>query len=238
MAASELVRRSAHRGELLLVTPESDPLGLFGRTASDAVRALLKERGIEFVPQTYPVGVTPGGLAIRPGGLLRADRVVALSRVEGPEVDGVPRDANGFIPVDRHGAVVGLTSVYAAGDATAFPLKQGGIAAQQALAVAQAIAAAAGAPVTPHPFRPVLRGMLLTGGAPRYLRAELTGGFGTTSVFSEDVLWWPPAKIVGQYLAPALAEVTDLPSSAAPRTGGVVPIEIELGDRVADRSTE
>jgi sulfide:quinone oxidoreductase len=184
MAASELERRQVAGSELALVTPESDPLGLFGRQASDAVRALLDEHGIELVPQTYPVAVTRAGLTIRPGGLLAADRVVALSRVDGPELDGVPRDVNGFIPVDRHGAVVGLTDVYAAGDATAFPLKQGGIAADQAGTVAEAIAAVAGAPVTPRPFRPILRGMLLTGGAPRYLRSELTGGYGTTSVAS------------------------------------------------------
>jgi sulfide:quinone oxidoreductase len=235
MAASELERRRVRSTELVLVTPESDPLGLFGRQASDAVRTLLEEHGIELVPQTYPVAVTHAGLTIRPGGLLAADRVVALSRVDGPELDGVPRDANGFIPVDRHGAVVGLTHVYAAGDATAFPLKQGGIAADQAGTVAEAIAAVAGAPVTPHPFRPILRGMLLTGGTPRYLRSELTGGYGTTSVASEEPLWWPPAKIAGRYLGPALAELTTLqPPAAVTDVDQVVPIEIELSDRATE----
>jgi sulfide:quinone oxidoreductase len=235
MAAAELERRHVPSAELLLVTPESDPLGLFGRQASDAVRTLLEQHGIELVPQTYPVAVTQAGLTIRPGGLLAADRVVALSRVDGPELDGVPRDANGFIPVDRHGAVVGLTHVYAAGDATAFPLKQGGIAADQAATVAEAIAAVAGAPVTPRPFRPILRGMLLTGGTPRYLRSELTGGYGTTSVASEEPLWWPPAKIAGRYLGPALAELTTLqPPAALIDVGQVVPIEIELSDRATE----
>jgi hypothetical protein len=57
-------------------------------------------------------------------------------------------------------------------------VKQGGLATQQADAVAEAIAARAGAAVTPQPFRPILRGMLLTGESPRYLRTELgaTGG--------------------------------------------------------------
>jgi sulfide:quinone oxidoreductase len=235
MTAAELERRHVARSELVLVTPESDPLGLFGRQASDAVRALLDEHGIELVPQTYPVAVTHAGLAVRPGGLLAADRVVALSRVDGPELDGVPRDANGFIPVDRHGAAVGLKGVYAAGDATAFPLKQGGIAADQAGTVAEAIAAVAGAPVTPRPFRPILRGMLLTGGTPRYLRSELTGGYGTTSVASDEPLWWPPAKIAGRYLGPALAELTTLrPPAALADAGRVVPIEVELSDRATE----
>ena len=46
--------------------------------------------------------------------------------------DGVPSEPNfGFIPVDHHGRVDGLDGVYAAGDATNFPIKQGGLATQQ-----------------------------------------------------------------------------------------------------------
>lgn len=229
MTASELERRGVHGAALTLVTPESDPLGLFGQAASDAVCDLLATHGVELVTQTYPVAVERGGLSIRPGGLLAADRVVALSRVEGPGISGLPQDANGFVPVDEHGAVVGLAGVYAAGDVTAFPLKQGGIAAEQGFAVAEAIAARAGAAVTPRPFRPVLRGLLLTGGTPRYLRSELIGGFGASGVVSDEALWWPPAKIAGRYLAPALSAVSDLPVPEAPASEDeAVPVEIEL----------
>ena len=64
--------------------------------------------------------------------------------------------------------------VLAAGDATSFPVKQGGLAAQQADAAAATIAQRLGARVASRPFiTPVLRGVLLTGGAPLYLRAEL-----------------------------------------------------------------
>lgn len=228
MTAAEIEKLGA-RTRVLLVTPESEPLGLFGVAAARAVRGLLDGRGVELVTRTYPVAVEPGGLAVRPGGLLAADRVVALARLEGREIGGMPRDPNGFIPVDEYGAVIGLRGVYAAGDATAFPLKQGGIAAEQALTVAEAIAARAGAGVTPHPFRPVLRGLLLTGGAPRYLRSELTGGYGATSVVSEDALWWPPAKIAGRYLAPALSAHSDLPVPGVPADDETsVPVEVEL----------
>ena len=72
----------------------------------------------------------------------------------------------------------GLAGVYAAGDGAAFPIKQGGLATQQADAVAESIAAAVGAPVTPEPFRPVLRAMLLTGGDTRYLQHAVAGGDG------------------------------------------------------------
>jgi sulfide:quinone oxidoreductase len=95
--------------------------------------------------------------------------------------------------------------VYAAGDGTTFPLKQGGIAAEQADVAAQAIAARAGCPVEPEPFNAVLRGLLLTGETPRFLRADLAGG-GNTSEAREEALWWPAAKIAARYLAPYLAE--------------------------------
>jgi sulfide:quinone oxidoreductase len=234
MTASEIQKRGRRGAELVLVTPESDPLGLFGKAASESVRELLEASGVEIVTQTYPIAVEAGGLAVRPGGLLGVDRVVALSRVEGPRIGGVPHDANGFIPVDPQGAVVGAAGVYAAGDAVAFPLKQGGIATQQAAAVAESIAARAGAPITPRPFRPVLNGLLLTGGQPRYLRSELTGGYGTSSLLSLEPLWWPPAKIAGRHLGPALAELTGTPIPEPPTDAMPVDVELEV-DRVVDR---
>ena len=62
--------------------------------------------------------------------------------------------------MDEHGRVSGIEDVYAAGDATTFPIKQGGLAAQQAVAAAEAIVARHGTDLDPQPFRPVLRGML------------------------------------------------------------------------------
>ena len=70
------------------------------------------------------------------------DRVITLPVLEGPSLPGLPHDQHGFIPVDSFGRVSDLDSVYAAGDVTAFPLKQGGLATQQADAVAATIAAA------------------------------------------------------------------------------------------------
>ena len=63
--------------------------------------------------------------------------------------------------------------MFAAGDVTIGPVKQGGLATQQADAVAEAIATEAGAAVTPRPCRRVLRGVVLTGEAPLYLRRDL-----------------------------------------------------------------
>jgi sulfide:quinone oxidoreductase len=177
---------------LALVTPEESPLALFGSRASAAVAELLEQRRIEFHTGTYED--------------LSADAVVALPRLAGLPIEGLPSDAAGFIPTDANGRVQGLDDVFAAGDATSFPIKQGGLAAQQADAAAETIAAAAGTPIEPEPFRPVLRGLLLTGEAPTFLRAELGGGTGDTSIATSELLWWPPGKIVGRYLAPFLAE--------------------------------
>ena len=196
--------------ELLLVTPEQAPLSLFGSEASTAVSELLAARGIAFRGDTYPVSFDGRTLTLRPEDSMRADHVVALPRLEGPTIAGLPHDDRGFIPIDRHGRVRGAEDVFAAGDAADFPIKQGGLAAQQADAAAEAIAAAAGADLAPKPFDPVLRGLLLTGGEPRFLRASLTGGRGATSTAQPAALWWPPAKIVGRYLAPFLAEQSGL----------------------------
>jgi sulfide:quinone oxidoreductase len=132
--------------------------------------------------------------------------VVSLPRLRGPFLDGLPHDSEGFIPTDLNGLVAGEVDVYAAGDATTSPIKQGGIATQQADAVAEAIAARVGAPVEPQPFRPVLRGLLLSGGVPQFMRAEVGGAPDRPAVAATHALWWPPSKIAGRWLAPYLAQ--------------------------------
>jgi sulfide:quinone oxidoreductase len=193
--------------ETAIVTHEHEPLELFGPDAVAAITKLIGERGIELVTDRYPVAFVDGQLSLAPEGHLEANRVVALPRLEGPAIDGVPTDAQGFIPTDASGYVRGLTDVFAAGDATTFPIKQGGLATQQADAAAEEIASMAGAELEPQPFRPILRGLILTGGAPFFARAELTGG-GSPFESGSEALWWPPGKIVGRYLAPFLAERT------------------------------
>jgi len=189
--------------ELVFVTPESRPLAIFGPAAGETVAGLLAGAGIEFVGSAYTT-VEHGHLVIDPGGRrLDVNRVVSLPRLEGLQIPGVPVDAAGFVPVDPRGCVAGLQRVYAAGDGTAFPIKQGGLATQQADAVAETIAAAVGAPIEAEPFRPVLRGMLLTGGDDRFIRNPIAGGDGEPQVASH-ALWWPPSKIAGRYLAPFL----------------------------------
>jgi sulfide:quinone oxidoreductase len=195
---------------LTLVTPEPAPLSLFGEAASEAVRALLREHEIKLLAGSRPVRYESGRLELVPEATLLAERVVALPRLEGTRILGIPQDADGFIATDLSGRVHGLAHVYAAGDITQFRIKQGGIATQQADAVAEAIAAQAGASVQPHRFRPVLRGLLLTGDTPRYLRRDPLDNRDETSTVAGDALWWPPSKIAGRYLAPFLARYAEL----------------------------
>ena len=221
-----LEKRGVADVEVSIVTPEEAPLAVFGAEASEAVAGMLDTRGI-----AYRLGITPTRvdgriLRLAPDDRMAAGAVVALPRLVGPRLAGIVSDAGGFVPTDEHGRVGSEVDVYAAGDLTQYPLKQGGIAAQQADAAAAAIAAQAGAAVDPAPFRPVLRGLLLTGDRPSFLRTEVAKA---GSLVAFEPLWWPPAKIVGHHLAPFLADHLGLSVDAPSRpVGSAIRVEREL----------
>ena len=134
MTARELARSNVEGVQLRLLSPEDRPLALFGDQGSQSAGRLLAAAGIEFIGSTADPAA--------------ADYVVTLPLLRGPELAGVPTTPpDGFVAVDEHGQVRGLADVYAAGDGVDFPVKQGGLAAQQADAVAEHIAAAYGASV-------------------------------------------------------------------------------------------
>lgn len=191
---------------ITIATPEDAPLAVFGDTVSQAVARLLDENGIAVETSAHASVPEPGLVVIHPGDrTLKVGRVVALPQLYGPSTPGLPGGPEGgFIPIDSHCRVRGLENVFAAGDAVDFPIKFGGIAAQQADTAAQAIAAMAGAPVEPQPFHPVLQAVLLGADKPLYLSAHVTGGHGSSSQISEEPSWSPPVKIVAKYLAPYL----------------------------------
>jgi len=191
-----------------LVTPEPWPLAGFGRVASDAVAELLKGAGVEVycsalaqVPSKQHVLIQPQGVDLNP------DRMIAMPRISGPAIRGLPGGSDhGFIPTDRYCSVPGTKGrVFAAGDATAFPIKHGGLGAQQADTAAAAIAVLAGADLEVEPYRAVIRGMLLTGDKPLYLSARIVGGQGFESEVSDEPLWSPPDKVSAEELGPYLA---------------------------------
>jgi sulfide:quinone oxidoreductase len=206
---------SARAGEcyadvsITIVTPEGAPLAIFGPEVSDRVGELLTQSGIVLIPSSHCEVLEPGRVGIHPGPReLLVDRIISLPQLFGPSAAGVPADAaGGFISVDDHCRVRGLDGVYAAGDATDFPIKFGGIAAQQADLAAQSIAALAGVAPEPGPFSPDLHAVLLTGDRPLLLSARVGGRTGAHSRIAEAPDWSPPAKIVAGYLAPYLHEL-------------------------------
>jgi len=228
LLTGEYLAEHLTHAELTLVTPEELPLGLFGTRASEAIALLLEMRGIGLRTATTPLEFEDGVLELAGGGAIAADAVVALPQLEGPRLEGIPQDEHGFVPTDEFGRVAGLTDVYAAGDLVQSPIKQGGVAAQEADAAAEAIAADAGAPVQPSPCRPVLRGLLLTGFVPRYLRHEEGG----PSFVDTQPLWSPPGKIVGRYLSPFLAVHLGLATGSQAPPPDAISVEVAV-DRPA-----
>ena len=203
LTASHLAERMLEGVELTLVTPEPCPLALLGTVGSETVASLLAERFIRVRTNSPPEAFADGRLRTAGGPPIPADRVVALPRLEGQRLAGVPCDRDGFVATRADGRIEGLSDVYAAGDITRFGVRQGGIAAQQADLVAGTIAVRAGARVEPSGFEPVLRALLLTGAEPLYLQAEI-GGDDPAWAVSHEPLWSPTAKIAGRHLAPFL----------------------------------
>jgi sulfide:quinone oxidoreductase len=169
----ELALQAAGRHDAVLVTPEPAPLAALGAATSGAVAARLAAAGVALRTDAHAVAAEPGRLILASGAPLRAALVIALPRLAGPALPGLPHDADGFVPADDEGRVV--PGAWAVGDMTARALKQGGLAAQQADVAAASIAAAAGEPVTVEPYRPVLRGLLVTADEPRAGESKVAG---------------------------------------------------------------
>jgi sulfide:quinone oxidoreductase len=208
LAAYELALMTAAWADgvaVRVVTHETGPLDIFGPEASAKVADELHRAGIEIVAGVEPD--VPGEGLVRAGDhWLPASRIVSLPVPVGPRLHGVPSTPDGYLDCDQHGRVRSVPAVWAAGDGTAQPIKQGGLASQQADAAAADIARHAGAPTRPRPFRPVLRGLLRTVNGPLYLRRALSADDGGTTV-SDEPLWWPPSKVASRRLAAHLARL-------------------------------
>jgi sulfide:quinone oxidoreductase len=190
---------------IAVVTAEPAPLALFGETVSARVAEQLSAAGIETFTSSWAETPTANEVVVEPGArLLSPTRAIALPELYGPAVRGLPAGEHGFLAIDGHCRVREAGPVFAAGDATDFPVKHGGLGTQEADAAAEAIAALAGAPVEPQPFSPVVHAMLLTDGKPLYLTAALSGGNALSSEVSETPTWSPPTKIAARFLGPYL----------------------------------
>jgi sulfide:quinone oxidoreductase len=182
-----------------LISSEETPLALFGPRNSAEVMRELAAAGVEFIGGRQ-ANLADGAIVLpgTPPTTIKADRIVSLPLVRGPRLPGVPEAGlYGLIPVDDFGRVSGLAGAYAVGDATDFPIKQGGLACQQADAAAAHIAAQHGAEIRPQPFRPVLRASLLTGTGRAIALGHDDGPV--------------PGKVPGRYLAPYLVARASAP---------------------------
>jgi sulfide:quinone oxidoreductase len=115
---------------LVFVTAEGRPLKAFGRAAGDALERLLSEARIELrtgVSASVPAAGTVSLGKTR----VEAQRIVTLPRITGPALAGIPAGMRWFVPVDERCVVTnGGGRVFAAGDATDFAVKHGGIASR------------------------------------------------------------------------------------------------------------
>lgn len=216
-----LSARHAQRGGkdvvVTLATPEHEPLAVFGDPVSSTVRELLLDSGVRFVGGVTPVSVRrDGALELQADMPLAADRVVTVPQLAAHRIAGIPASWWGFVPTDSRGQVEGLEGVYAAGDMTVFPVKQGGLAAQQADRVAEALAVDLGAPIREGHRPRVLQARLLGGERPLLLRSELDWTGRATNATVEVL---PPApaktdrlatKVFGRYLTPYLEALDDV----------------------------
>ncbi len=204
LLTSEWLRDRVSRPvSLSLVAAEQSPLEIFGQAPSQRIAGLLADAGIELNMGRSAVRFEDGLLVCEDGEAFEADEVITLPGLEVPDIPGLPQGLHGFVSCDPEMRVEGLRSVWVAGDASWFPIKQGGLAAQQAEVAAAGIAAAAGVDVEQKPFKPVIRAALLTGGEPQFLRSEADED--AEAELSTSPLWWPPVKVAGPRLAPYLA---------------------------------
>jgi sulfide:quinone oxidoreductase len=205
--------------EIAFVTAERRPLHAFGGDAGEVMAGLLQQAGVTLYSDS--TGNIPGAghLILQPSGLeLYPDRIVTLPAITGPNIHGIPGFAvDRFLHVDEFCRVRDTDGrIFAAGDATDLPVKQGGVGAQQADTAAAGIAHLAGAAEAPEPLRPVIRGMLLTGRDPLYLAAHLIAGRGWMAQIFDQPPWSVDQKVVAEELSPYLDQFEPSGSQTPP----------------------
>jgi len=195
------LRQEARSARITIRTFERRPLEILGSRASDTLSEHLRRASIELSLEDDPIRHPISG---------KETVVVAAPVLEGQRVLGIPADDEGFIPTSRYGKIDGIDAGYAAGDVTDFPVSQGSLAADQADAAAEAIAAEIGIVLEPQLFRPVIRAAIVAGDRTIFARRDLDDPADEGTI-SDQPLWSPPAKIAARHLAPALAELAAHP---------------------------
>jgi sulfide:quinone oxidoreductase len=217
LAANVLEKTANDRTRITVVTPETSPLEIFGPRAARQTSALLAERRIDLVTGARSIGFGAGRLRIDPGEDIEADAAITLPRLEGRRIGGIPYDGDGFVTVDELGRVVGLERVYAAGDVSSLPFKQGAFATQQADAVAEAIAAALGVAIEPRPAATQVQAVLWTSRGPQYLSdGNRAGAERASSPSQRHLELLHNGRLTARYLSPlvdSLLASSELPGA-------------------------
>jgi sulfide:quinone oxidoreductase len=216
------LRQAGVAARLTLVTCEEAPLAILGPRTAAGLRHTLTAHGVHVIESAYVRAVQADELLLAPGDRrVRAATVLAAPRLAGPAIGGLPRDGARFIPVDPVGRVRGVEDVYAVGDCADFPVKHASLAAQQADTVAAAIAARAGRPVAPVPFKPVIRCMLPSR-LRWYVDAPIAGGAGDATRLSPEPLWPTATRWGARLLSPHLDAEPELrPGAPLSRSAAV-----------------
>ena len=224
LAASTLAAREVYTVTLAIVTPEPAPLAVFGERASAAVAELLEEAHITVHTATRPERHSDGRL-ITDGDEVPADRVVALPDCSA----GAWRACLMTRTASSQQMPTGgwRDSTTSTPPATLPPTRSSRAGSRHSRdAAAEAIAARLGAELQPRPFAPVLRGLLVTGRATRYLEADLASP-GTAST-ARPALWKPSGKVLGRHLLRYLGAEDVVERAASPPRDKGIPLEVEL----------
>ena len=196
--------------EVIVVTPEPEPLAVFGEQAGVALADELQRAGVT-LRTGVEAKVEAGTLVLEPAGeRIEGARLYAIPRLHGPAIAGVAADDEGFVRAGDDARVAGCGRTWAAGDGVRSPVKFGGLATHQARRAVAGIAAALGLPGAVDPGEPVLHGRLLTGTRTRRLRGRGDG--------DAAPLWWPTGKVAGEHLPRWLAA-----NGLAPQVGAGEP---------------
>ena len=138
---------------VVLTTPEPQPMPVAGKVVGEQIKAMMAERGIEYLPGHKPKWVDVRGrtVAYENGKDLGYDVVAAMYPHRAPKVvrDSGLADESGFVPVKLGTFRTSKEGVYAIGDLAAMKLpngsphpKAGVFAEAQGMAVARALASA------------------------------------------------------------------------------------------------
>lgn len=115
--------------EVSLYTAEAGPMGVTGAENSNAVKQMVKQKGVLYYPEHLieKVDSSSQNLIFSNGSEVKYDILLYVPPHKAPDVINSAGllDSSGWVPVDRHTLETSYEEVYAIGDITGIPLKVG-----------------------------------------------------------------------------------------------------------------